>query len=224
MTRSTAAALVPALALALAATVTAAPSSAQPQKAGSKGAAASQPAKPQPLRLDGTVSVFRDAAGRVSGCGLRVFGIEELPPPREVFRTVDVSLLLGMESLTQGAGLIKASSFEATAAAMKSNQPTRFFKLTDAWLRAPGAERTQVLPDQAASSDERTQALSYLANAGPLFGVADAALAGREIEVAVQREGAAPAVFSDTLRISERDKQALVACTTELAARAKGGR
>ena len=194
---------------------------AAPASGSSRAAAA---AKPQPLRLDGTVSVFRDATGRVTGCGLRVFGIEELPPPRETYRTVDVSLLLGVESLTQGAGLIKASSFEATPAAMKHNQPTRSFKLTDAWLRADGGERTRVLTDQAISTDEQSRAISYLAYAGALFGVADAALADRPIEVAVQRDGAAPAVFTGTLRISERDKQALVGCTQELAVRAKGGR
>jgi hypothetical protein len=137
---------------------------------------------------------------------------------------VDVSLLIGMESLTQGAGLIKASSFESTSVAVKRNQPTRFFRLTDAWLRAPGGERTRVLPDQAPSTDERSHSITYLANAGPLFGVADAALAGREIEVAVQRDGAAPAVFAGILRISDADKQALVGCTQALAVRAKGGR
>lgn len=178
---------------------------------------------PQPLRLDGTPSVFADGAGQVSACGLRVFGVEALPPPRDVYRTVDISLLMSLETVVQGIGLVKASSQEASTAALKSGGATRPLKVSDGWLRVPGSQRTmprdgKPLPDPADAT-----ALRYLADATALVAVADAILAGKEIEVSVVREGAAAhPVYRGPVTMEPRARQQFVACMRDLQQRAGG--
>jgi len=187
------------------------------------GVANPQEPPPQPLRLDGTPSVFADDAGQVSACGLRVFGVEALPPPRDAYRTVDISLLMSLETMLQGIGLVKASSQEANASAFRSGGATRPLRVSDGWLRVPGSQRTvprdgKPLPDPADAT-----ALRYLTDAAPLFAVADAILAGTQIEVSVIREGvAAHPVYRGAVTMEPRARQQFVACMRDLQQRASG--
>lgn len=188
------------------------------------GAARAAEAPPQPLRLDGTPSVFADGTGQVTACGLRVFGVEGLPPPRDdVYRTVDVSLLMSLETLVQGIGLVKASSQEASAAALRSGGATRPLKVSDGWLRVPGNPRTTPRDGKPLSDPVDATALRYLADAAVLFAVADAILVGKEIEVSVVREGAAAhPVYRGPVTMEPRARQQFVACMRDLQQRAGG--
>jgi hypothetical protein len=187
------------------------------------GAARAAEPPPQALRLDGTPSVFADGAGQVSACGLRVFGVQALPPPRDVYRTVDVSLLMSLETMAQGIGLVKASSQEASAAALKAGGTTRPLKVSDGWLRVPGSQRTSPRDGKPISDPADATALRYLADATVLFAVADAILAGKEIEVSVVREGAAVhPVYRGPVTMEPRARLQFVACMRDLQQRAGG--
>jgi len=188
------------------------------------GHAAAAEHKPQALRLDGTPSVFADGAGRISACGLRVFGVEPLPPPRTGYRTVDLSILLGLQTVAQGIGMVKASSFETTAAALKANLPTRPFKVSDGWLRVPGSERTTAVPGKPLAPDSEPGAHRYLAAATALYDVADAVLEGKEIQVSVVREGVpSNPVYAGVVRLAPGDRQKFVACMRDLQKQAEEG-
>lgn len=176
----------------------------------------------QEMRVDGIPSVFRDAAGRVTGCGLRLFAIEELPPPREVFRTVDVSLLFGVETFTQGAALLKGSSFEATRSGIRDNQPTRTFTVTDAWVQRPGAARSSARPGRTPPRDDNPGTHAYLADARPLLDVADAALSGKPVQVGIVRDGQpAPVLMGGAVTMLPRAKQEFAVCMRALTQRAQ---
>lgn len=174
----------------------------------------------QPLQLDGRPTSFRDGTGVATGCALRIFGVEALPLPRDLYRTVDVSLLVTVDSFTRGVGVIKASSYEATAAAVREGRPGLDFRITDAWLRLPGAERTQPLPGKPPAAG-RPQSLSYSTAARPLLDVADAALDGRPVEVGLTRDGPGQAVFVGVPAFEPAAKADFVACMRELTARAR---
>ncbi len=178
---------------------------------------------PITLRLDVTASVFRDAAGRVNGCGLRVFGVEPLPPPREEFRSVDVSMLLGFDSVTRDVGMIKASSFEATPAEVRSNRPTRFSPLEDGWLGTPNGSRSQPLADRPLPQADGAS-LTYLTRAAPLIEFADAALFGRQVVAGIQfRDAATPRVYVAVPVMADSAKQDFAGCMRALTAHAKAG-
>jgi len=185
------------------------------------GAASAQPAPHATgpiveLRLDGTPSMFVDGAGRVTGCGLRVFGIESLPPPADRHRTVDVSFLMGVETITRGVGLVKAVSMEAGTAALQGREPMRPLPLIDAWLRAPGAERSAPRESLAAAAND-PNALTYLTDASALFAVADAALAGKPIEASVVRaQQAVHPIYRGVLSMDESARQRFVVCMRAL--------
>jgi hypothetical protein len=169
------------------------------------------------IRLDGTPSFFVDSGGQVSACGLRVFGIESLPPPRDVHRTVDVSILMGMETVAQGIGLVKASSIESSPAALKANQPVRQLRVTDGWLRVPGSERTTARDGKVLKEDDNPNAVRYLADARALFAVVDAVLTGKEIEVSVVRtDAAANPVYRGSVGIEQKARAQFVACMRDL--------
>lgn len=182
-----------------------------------------QPVAPQlqPLRVDGMPSVFRDAAGRVNGCGLRLFAIEELPPPRELYRTVDVSLLFGVESFTQGAALLKASSFEATRSGIRDNQPTRSFVVTDAWVQRPGTDRSTALPGRAPPAGNPPTTHAYLAASRPLLDVADAALSERPVHLGLARADMPTVLVGGTVTMQPRAKQDFAVCMRALTERAQ---
>ena len=172
---------------------------------------------PLPLRLDGSVTAFLAAPGRAAGCGLRVFGIESMPPPRSTLRTVDLSVLLGPEAFVQGVGMVKASSFETTAAAMKAGQPTRPFTVTDGWLRVPGVAQTRAAPGASLAPDESPQVHRYLADAAALFAVLDAVLEGRAIEVSIERSGLpSHPVYAGVVQLAPQDRTQFVACMRDL--------
>jgi hypothetical protein len=177
--------------------------------------------KLQPMRVDGIPSVFRDAAGRATGCGLRLFAVEELPPPRELFRTVDVSMLFGVESFTQGAALLKGSSFEATRAGIRDNQPTRSFVVTDAWVQQPGTARSSALAGRAPPPGNQPTTHAYLAAARPLLDVADAALSGKPVQVGIVREGQPPVLVGGVVTMAPRAKQEFAVCMRALTQRAQ---
>ncbi len=188
---------------------------------GAVGAQDAPAPKMQELRVDGLPSVFRDAAGRVTGCGLRLFAIEELPPPREVFRTVDVSLLFGVETFTQGAALLKGSSFEATRSGIRDNQPTRTFTVTDAWVQRPGAARSSARPGRTPRGDN-PGTLAYLADARPLLDVADAALSGKPVQLGIVRDGQpAPVLVGGVVTMLPGAKQEFSVCMRALTERAQ---
>jgi hypothetical protein len=169
------------------------------------------------IRLDGTPSFFADSGGQVSACGLRVFGIESLPPPRDVHRTVDVSILLGLETVAQGIGLVKASSIESSPAALKANQPVRQLRVTDGWVRLPGSERTTARDGKVLKDDDKPNAVRYLADARTLFAVVDAVLTGKEIEVSVVRaDAAANPVYRGPVGIEQKARTQFVACMRDL--------
>jgi hypothetical protein len=172
------------------------------------------------IRLDGTASAFVDGGGQVTGCGLRVFGIETLPPPRDVHRTVDVSMLMGMETVTSGAGLVKASSMEASSKAVISGQPMRPLRVTDGWLRVPGATRTTPRDGKPVTEEDASGSYRYVADANILFAVADAALEGRVIEVSVVRaDQSVHPVYRGPLTMDAKARQQFVACVRALQAR-----
>jgi hypothetical protein len=169
------------------------------------------------IRLDGTPSFFVDGGGQATACGLRVFGIESLPPPRDVHRTVDVSILLGMETVAQGIGLVKASSIESSPAALKASQPVRQLRVTDGWLRVPGSERTTARDGKVLKDDDNPNAVRYLADARTLFAVVDAVLTGKEIEVSVVRADAATnPVYRGPVGIEQKARTQFVACMRDL--------
>lgn len=184
-------------------------------------AAASAPAAAGPvleIRLDGTPSVFVDAGGRVSACGLRVFGIEELPAPSERLRTVDISILFGAETVARDIGLVKAGSMEASAAALAGRQPMRPLAVTEGWLRAGGV-RTEPLPLPAPADGDDPSALRYLADARALLAVVNAALAGEPIEASVVRTGqAVHPVYRGRLAMDGAARQRLAGCLDALQA------
>jgi hypothetical protein len=175
------------------------------------------------IRLDGTPSFFVDSGGQVSACGLRVFGIESLPPPRDVHRTVDVSILMGLETVAQGIGLVKASSIESSPAALKANQPVRQLRVTDGWLRVPGSERTTARDGKVLKDDDNPNAVRYLADARALLAVVDALLTGKEIEVSVVRaDAAANPVYRGPVGIEQKARTQFVACMRDLERRVAG--
>jgi hypothetical protein len=176
------------------------------------------------LRLDGTPSVFVDAAGQVSACGLRVFGIETLAAPRDVHRTVDVSILMGPETVTQGLGLVKASSMEASSSAVAGGQPMRPLRVSDGWLRVPGSARSAPRDGKPLADDERAASVRYLADAQVLFAIADAALEGRPLEASVVRDGqTVHPVYRGAVTMDVRSRQQFVACVRALQARVTAG-
>jgi hypothetical protein len=186
-----------------------------------RGAEDAAAPKMQEMRVDGIPSVFRDAAGRVTGCGLRLFAVEELPPPRELFRTVDVSMLFGVESFTQGAALLKGSSFEATRAGIRDNRPTRSFVVTDAWVQRPGTARSSALPGRAPPPGNNPTTHAYLAETRPLLDVADAALSGKPVQVGMVREGQPPVLVGGAVTMLPRAKQEFAVCMRALTQRAQ---
>jgi hypothetical protein len=199
------------LGLALATTASAQPKATPAPTAG---------APPLEIRLDGTPSGFVDAAGQVSACGLRVFGIESLPPPSDRHRTVDISILLGQETLTRGVGLVKASSMETTTSALKANQPMRPLRVTDGWLRVPGSARTTPRDGPPLADSDDPNVLRYLADASVLFAVTDAALEGKPIEVSVVRADlAAHPVYRGVPTLDAKARQQFVTCMRALQAR-----
>jgi len=184
-------------------------------------AAASVPAAASSLeiRLDGTPSVFVDAGGRVSACGLRVFGIEEMPAPSERLRTVDISILFGAETVARDVGLVKAGSMEAGAAALAGRQPMRPLAVSDGWLRAGGGARTEPLPGSAPAGADEPNVLRYLADARALLAVVEAALAGEPIEASVVRTGqAVHPVYRGRLTMDGAARQRLTGCLDALLA------
>ncbi|MDZ7653935.1 MAG: hypothetical protein U5L03_15950 [Burkholderiaceae bacterium] len=182
------------------------------------GAPASAPTLALPL--DGTPSVFVDSGGQVTACGLRVFGVEPLPPPSAQHRTVDISILLGQETVTRGVGLVKASSMTASAAALQAGQPLRALRVTDGWLRVPGGARTAPRDGKPMADEADPNVLRYLADATTLFAVVDAALDGKPIEVSVVRaEQATHPVYRGTLVMEPQAQRGFVACVRALQAR-----
>lgn len=173
---------------------------------------------PVPLDLDGRPSVFRDAAGRASGCALRLFGVQAAPAPRDVYRTVDVALLLSADSLARRAGLIKAYSYEASGAAVREGKPAREFRVVDAWLRLPDGERTRAVAGSTPPAERNPNVLAYVAEARPLLEVVDAALAGRPVEVGLARDGEPPAAFVGVPKFDPVAQRDLAACMRALAA------
>jgi hypothetical protein len=172
------------------------------------------------LQLDGTPSVFVDGGGQVTACGLRVFGIETLPPPSEQHRTIDISVLLGQETVTRGVGLVKASSMTATAAALKAGQPLRALRVTDGWLRALPGARTAPRDGKPMADEAEPNVLRYLADATTLFAVVDAALEGKPIEASVVRaEQAVHPVYRGTLALDPKAQRQFVDCVRALQAR-----
>lgn len=182
--------------------------------------ASGAPAPTLDLRLDGTPSVFVDSGGQVTACGLRVFGVEPLPPPSAQHRTIDVSILLGQETVTRGVGLVKASSMTASAAALQAGQPLRALRVTDGWLRVPGGARTTPRDGKPMADEADPNVLRYLADATTLFAVVDAALDGKPIEVSVVRaEQATHPVYRGTLVMEPQAQRGFVACVRALQAR-----
>jgi hypothetical protein len=185
-----------------------------------QGAPAQSPASTLTLRLDGTPSVFVDSGGQITACGLRVFGIETLPPPSEQHRTIDISILLGQETVTRGVGLVKASSMTATAAALKAGQPLRALRVTDGWLRVPGSARTTPRDGKPMPDEADPNVLRYLADATTLFAVVDAALEGKPIEASVVRaEQTVHPVYRGTLAMDPKAQRQFVDCVRALQAR-----
>lgn len=217
-------------ALALALLVTFAPpllsgASAQAQTKG-QPAGKAQAAAPKPLqtRLDGSVNVYRDAVGQVTGCALRVVGVEPLPAPREVLRATDLSLLIGLDSFLEGgSALVGAASYEATPAALRSNQPTTPLTVSDGWLQAAGGERTRAI-DGAQPNPSQPNTYTYRTAALPALDVINAALTEREVDAGVKREGdKAPEVLRARLTMAAEERRTLLDCMNALAGRARAG-
>ena len=192
-------------------------------KAPSPAKAPAQPPKPLPTRLDGSVNVYRDAVGQVAGCALRVVGVEPLPAPREVLRATDLSLMIGVDSFLEGGfALVGASSYEATPAALRTNQPTTPLMVSDGWLQAAGGERTRALGGQQQPNPTQPNTYTYRTAALPALDVINAALTEREVDAGVRREGEKqPEVLRARLTMAATERQSLLDCMNALAGRAR---
>jgi len=211
--------------LALAALAVAPLCSVQAQtKAPSPSKTPAQTSSPLTTRLDGSVNVYRDAVGQVSGCALRVVGVEPLPAPREVLRATDLSLLIGLDSFLEGgSALVGAASYEATPAALRSNQPTTPLTVSDGWLQAAGGERTRAL-DGAQPNPSQPNTYTYRTAALPALDVINAALTEREVDAGMKRDGdKAPEVLRARLRMAAEERRTLLDCMNALAGRARAG-
>lgn len=198
--------------------------SAQTQtKAQPSSTSKTQPPKPLLTRLDGSVNVYRDPAGQVAGCALRVVAVEPLPAPREVLRATDLSLLIGVDSFLEGgAVLVGASSYEATPAALRTNQPTTPLNVRDGWLQAAGGERTRAIGGQQQPNPSQPNTYTYRTAALPALDVINAVLTEREIDAGVQREGEKkPEVLRARLTMPTEERRSLLECMNGLAGRAR---
>lgn len=192
-------------------------------KAQSPSKTPAQTSSPLTTRLDGSVNVYRDAVGQVAGCALRVVGVEPLPAPREVLRATDLSLLIGVDSFLEGgSALVGASSYEATPAALRTNQPTTPMQVSDGWLQAAGGERTRALGGQQQPNPSQPNTYTYRTAALPALDVINAALTEREVDAGVQRAGETrPEVLRARLTMPAAERQSLLDCMNALAGRAR---
>ena len=123
--------------------------------------------------------------GRVSGCGVRIFGLTKYTSPREVVRTIDSS----MSFYASGMSLLKAGVGTTTGEAITTQQLSlKPVQISNFWMRRAGDNPPAPLNGKVHRSPEQPNFLLYAISMASFADLSEVVYGQVELQIGVRPE------------------------------------
>lgn len=174
----------------------------------------------QAIDFEAMPSVYFDSSGKVDACGLRLYALDSESTVNK-FQSVDISVVLSTVGGAKGVAMIKGYSAEVTPETLARGKPLPV-KITDAWVRVPGEERTRPVDGKLLRSQESPTAVLYWTDVTAALKVFTAVVDGNPVQVSIKRQGSQVSpVYYGKAKIAEKDFLQFGSCMDELIAKLK---
>lgn len=141
--------------------------------------------------------------GRVSGCGVRIFGLTKYTSPREVVRTIDSS----MSFYASGMSLLKAGVGTTTGEAITTQQLSlKPVRISNFWMRRAGDNPPAPLNGKVHRSPEQPNFLLYAIPMASFADLSEVVYGQVELQIGVRPEkSGVDWVLSGKVMMSDED-------------------
>lgn len=154
--------------------------------------------------------------GRVSGCGIRMVGIEGVRAsgPMVVFDASFNTVLPGLGTVKGDSQLVTLAQMQAGQSGQMRPRPVAF------WIRAPGSRATQPREGRMIGAITPPEAVMYVTDRlDDVMALFTAVASGKPIQVGIRQRGeSVDRVFYGTVTLSDGDRGTVHQCFSDLAA------